>query len=72
MTSLCLLILLLLSGCSTTLGKPPGYMMEACLEPTMGDQGRETVGTLVEYTQDLKTSLRGCNARMEALRDWFR
>jgi hypothetical protein len=67
--SLCLTLLLPLSGCTTApkVVAPPSEYMQATPEPS--PTGR-TNAALAQYTLDLKDSLYRCNADKAALRDW--
>lgn len=46
---------------------PPPELSQACEEPAGGPQ---TNGELAQYALALRDALRGCNRRLEALREW--
>lgn len=69
---LSLISLLLLASCAAVAPKPekivpPVELLQPCQEPA----GRvRTNGELSRYALELLDALRGCNRRMDALREW--
>lgn len=67
-----LLVVGTLAGCASLAPRPvrilpPAELSQACEEPAGGPQ---TNGELAQYALALRDALRGCNRRLEALREW--